>query len=119
MSAIIKPQVSDPGVFLHAHLKKDLQHLIRCLGKGTDDTISMVHLLINSFLEPHAQQKGKKQPAFFFFFFFAFMISDDNLNAKVILKFCVCLASAVSLQRLSSSGRIMLVFVSPLNVGSF
>ncbi|TWW70036.1 E3 ubiquitin-protein ligase rnf213-alpha [Takifugu flavidus] len=57
VSAIIKPVVPDPGAFLHAHLKKDLQHLIRCLGKGTDDTISTVHLLINSLLDPHTQQR--------------------------------------------------------------
>uniref|UniRef100_A0A8D3BWR0 RING-type E3 ubiquitin transferase n=1 Tax=Scophthalmus maximus TaxID=52904 RepID=A0A8D3BWR0_SCOMX len=46
IAAIIKPPVPDPGAFLLAHLRKDLQHLIRSLGKGTDDTISTVHLLI-------------------------------------------------------------------------
>lgn len=57
IAAIIKPPVSDPGAFLLAHLRKDLQHLIRSLGKGTDDTISTVHLLISSLLETHQQQK--------------------------------------------------------------
>uniref|UniRef100_A0A669EGJ6 RING-type E3 ubiquitin transferase n=1 Tax=Oreochromis niloticus TaxID=8128 RepID=A0A669EGJ6_ORENI len=48
ISAIIKPPVQDAGEFLLAHLRKDMKHLIRSLGKGTDDTISTVHLVINS-----------------------------------------------------------------------
>ncbi|XP_068605931.1 E3 ubiquitin-protein ligase rnf213-alpha [Brachionichthys hirsutus] len=56
VSAIIKPPVADPGAFLFAHLQKDLKHLIRFLGKGTDDTVSVVHLLINSLLERHKQK---------------------------------------------------------------
>ncbi|CAJ1075083.1 E3 ubiquitin-protein ligase rnf213-alpha [Xyrichtys novacula] len=51
ISAIIKPPVHDPGEFLLAHLQKDMEHLIRSLGKGTDDTFSAVHLLISSFLQ--------------------------------------------------------------------
>ncbi|XP_020560953.1 E3 ubiquitin-protein ligase RNF213 isoform X3 [Oryzias latipes] len=57
ISAIIKPPVADPAAFLFEHLEKDLKHLIRSLGKGTDDTICAVHLLISSLLEPHQQQK--------------------------------------------------------------
>nr|XP_019957387.1 PREDICTED: E3 ubiquitin-protein ligase RNF213 [Paralichthys olivaceus] len=57
ISAIIKPPVPDPGAFLLAHLRKDMEHLLRSLGKGTDDTISTVHLLIGSLLEPHQQLK--------------------------------------------------------------
>ncbi|XP_078124896.1 E3 ubiquitin-protein ligase rnf213-alpha-like isoform X2 [Sander vitreus] len=56
ISAIIKPPVPDPGAFLLAHLRKDMKHLIRSLGKGTDDTVSAVHLLISSLLEPKQQQ---------------------------------------------------------------
>lgn len=56
IATIIKPQVPDPGAFLLAHLQKDMQHLIRSLGKGTDDTVSAVHLLISSLLEPKQQQ---------------------------------------------------------------
>ncbi|XP_054463285.1 E3 ubiquitin-protein ligase rnf213-alpha [Anoplopoma fimbria] len=52
ISAIIKPPVPDPGAFLLAHLRKDMKHLIRSLGKGTDDTVSAVHLLISSLMEP-------------------------------------------------------------------
>ncbi|XP_034566958.1 E3 ubiquitin-protein ligase rnf213-alpha [Notolabrus celidotus] len=51
ISAIIKPPVPDPGEFLLAHLQKDMEHLIRSLGKGTDDTVSAIHLLINSLLQ--------------------------------------------------------------------
>ncbi|KAM9393995.1 E3 ubiquitin-protein ligase rnf213-alpha-like isoform 2-T2 [Pholidichthys leucotaenia] len=57
ISTIIKPQVPDIGEFLLAHLRKDVKHLIRSLGKGRDDTVSTVHLIINSLLEPHQQQK--------------------------------------------------------------
>ncbi|XP_072224665.1 E3 ubiquitin-protein ligase rnf213-alpha [Leuresthes tenuis] len=56
ISAIVKPPVTDPGPFLLAHLGKDVRHLIRSLGKGTDDTISTVHLLISSLLETHQQK---------------------------------------------------------------
>ncbi|KAK2833428.1 hypothetical protein Q5P01_017317 [Channa striata] len=54
---IIKAPVRDAGVFLLDHLLKDLQHLIRSLGKGTDDTVSTVHLLLSSLLEPDHQQQ--------------------------------------------------------------
>ncbi|XP_029997116.1 E3 ubiquitin-protein ligase rnf213-alpha-like isoform X2 [Sphaeramia orbicularis] len=56
LSAIIKPPVADPVAFLLAHLRKDQTHLIRSLGKGADDTVSTVHLLISSFMEPQQQQ---------------------------------------------------------------
>ncbi|XP_006810508.1 E3 ubiquitin-protein ligase rnf213-alpha-like [Neolamprologus brichardi] len=38
-----------------------MKHLIRSLGKGTDDTISTVHLVINSLLETHQQQRWPVQ----------------------------------------------------------
>ncbi|XP_016115585.1 E3 ubiquitin-protein ligase rnf213-alpha-like, partial [Sinocyclocheilus grahami] len=50
---IIKPAVPDPGPFLMAHLLKDMEQLIRALGKGVDDTISTIHLTIHSLLDPH------------------------------------------------------------------
>ncbi|XP_077086723.1 E3 ubiquitin-protein ligase rnf213-alpha [Siphateles boraxobius] len=50
---IIKPAVLDPGPFLMAHLLKDMEQLSRALGKGVDDTVSTVHLIIHSLLEPH------------------------------------------------------------------
>ncbi|XP_042247797.1 E3 ubiquitin-protein ligase rnf213-alpha [Thunnus maccoyii] len=57
ISPIIKPPVPDPGAFLLGHLQKDIEHFIRSLGKGADDTVSAVHLLISSLLEPHQPQK--------------------------------------------------------------
>ncbi|GLD49345.1 E3 ubiquitin-protein ligase rnf213-alpha-like protein, partial [Lates japonicus] len=57
ISAIIKPPVPDLGAFLLAHLRKDMEHLIKSLGKGTDDTVSAIHLLISSLLEPNQQLK--------------------------------------------------------------
>ncbi|KAE8283229.1 E3 ubiquitin-protein ligase rnf213-alpha [Larimichthys crocea] len=57
ISAIIKPPVTNPAAFLLAHLQEDLKHLIRSLGKGTDDTVSAVHLIISSLLVPHQQQQ--------------------------------------------------------------
>uniref|UniRef100_UPI003AABD3E1 E3 ubiquitin-protein ligase rnf213-alpha n=1 Tax=Centroberyx gerrardi TaxID=166262 RepID=UPI003AABD3E1 len=57
ISTIIKPPVRDPGAFLLAHLLKDMEHLTRSLGKGTDDTVNAVHLLISSLLEPHQSQQ--------------------------------------------------------------
>uniref|UniRef100_A0A3P8VZZ7 RING-type E3 ubiquitin transferase n=1 Tax=Cynoglossus semilaevis TaxID=244447 RepID=A0A3P8VZZ7_CYNSE len=56
ISAIIKPRVNDPAPFLLAHLQEDLKYLITSLGKGTDETVSTVHLLINSLMERHQQQ---------------------------------------------------------------
>ncbi|KAM9346074.1 E3 ubiquitin-protein ligase rnf213-alpha-like [Symphorus nematophorus] len=57
ISAIIKPPVHDPAAFLLAHLRKDLEHLIKSLGKGTDDTVSAVHLLISSLVQPQQRQQ--------------------------------------------------------------
>ncbi|XP_070836494.1 E3 ubiquitin-protein ligase rnf213-alpha [Chaetodon trifascialis] len=62
ISAIIKPPVAQPDTFLLAHLRKDLKHLIRCLGKGTDDTVSTVHLLISNLLELQQQRQWPVPP---------------------------------------------------------
>lgn len=64
ISAIINPPVPDPGAFLRAHLRKDMEHLIRSLGKGTDDTVSAVHLLISNLMEPKQQQTCKQQQTY-------------------------------------------------------
>uniref|UniRef100_A0AAZ3REY3 RING-type E3 ubiquitin transferase n=1 Tax=Oncorhynchus tshawytscha TaxID=74940 RepID=A0AAZ3REY3_ONCTS len=53
IGAIIKPPVPDPGAFLWAHLLKDLEQVTRSLGKGSDDTVNTVHLVISSLLGPH------------------------------------------------------------------
>ncbi|KAM8845445.1 E3 ubiquitin-protein ligase rnf213-alpha-like isoform 2-T2 [Spinachia spinachia] len=56
ISAIIRPPVTDPSAFLLAHLHEDMKHLIRSLGKGTDDTVTTVHMLIGSLMEPRQHQ---------------------------------------------------------------
>ncbi|XP_045076975.1 E3 ubiquitin-protein ligase rnf213-alpha-like isoform X2 [Coregonus clupeaformis] len=53
IGAIIKPPVPDPGTFLWDHLLKDMEQVTRSLGKGSDDTVNTVHLVISSLLEPH------------------------------------------------------------------
>ncbi|XP_030005629.1 E3 ubiquitin-protein ligase rnf213-alpha-like [Sphaeramia orbicularis] len=58
ISAIIKPPVREPAEFLFAHLQKDEDHVIRYLGKGKDDTDSIIHLLISSLLEPGPDFQG-------------------------------------------------------------
>ncbi|XP_066560678.1 E3 ubiquitin-protein ligase rnf213-alpha [Amia ocellicauda] len=50
---IIKPAIPDPGAFLMDHLLKDMELLAKTLGKGADDTVSTVHLIVSSLLEPH------------------------------------------------------------------
>ncbi|XP_041755240.2 E3 ubiquitin-protein ligase rnf213-alpha-like [Coregonus clupeaformis] len=53
IAAIIKPQVPDPSLFLMGHLLKDMEHVTRFMGKGRDDTVNAVHLMISSLLKPH------------------------------------------------------------------
>ncbi|XP_058262166.1 E3 ubiquitin-protein ligase rnf213-alpha-like isoform X3 [Hemibagrus wyckioides] len=52
IAQIIRPQVQDPYEFLMRHLMKDLEHLGRALGKGVDDTVTSVHLMLSWALEP-------------------------------------------------------------------
>ncbi|KAK7926035.1 hypothetical protein WMY93_008345 [Mugilogobius chulae] len=52
---MIKPQVADPGEFLFAHLREDQKQLIKFLGKGADDTVSSVHLIVSRLLHPQQQ----------------------------------------------------------------
>ncbi|KAK7926008.1 hypothetical protein WMY93_008318 [Mugilogobius chulae] len=55
ISTMIKPQVADPGEFLFAHLREDQKQLIKFLGKGADDTVSSVHLIVSRLLHPQQQ----------------------------------------------------------------
>uniref|UniRef100_A0AAV2KEC8 Ring finger protein 213 n=1 Tax=Knipowitschia caucasica TaxID=637954 RepID=A0AAV2KEC8_KNICA len=52
ISTMIKPRVVDPGKFLFAHLTEDQKHLTKSLGKGADDAVITVHLIISSLLHP-------------------------------------------------------------------
>ncbi|XP_057716646.1 E3 ubiquitin-protein ligase rnf213-alpha-like isoform X2 [Corythoichthys intestinalis] len=59
IASIISPRVSEPGPFLLAHLKKDKEHLGRYLGKGTDDVVGSVHLLIRALLKAQRPQSSE------------------------------------------------------------
>uniref|UniRef100_A0AAY5KR03 RING-type E3 ubiquitin transferase n=1 Tax=Esox lucius TaxID=8010 RepID=A0AAY5KR03_ESOLU len=49
---IIQPPVQEPCSFLIGHLLKDMDQLTKALGKGTDDMVTTVHLIVRSILEP-------------------------------------------------------------------
>ncbi|XP_032991850.1 E3 ubiquitin-protein ligase RNF213-like [Lacerta agilis] len=56
---IIKPPVQDPVSFLMQHIHKDLEQLMKTLGKSADETTNVIHLILCSLLkEPH-QQTGQ------------------------------------------------------------
>uniref|UniRef100_A0A8C4HVE0 E3 ubiquitin-protein ligase RNF213 n=1 Tax=Dicentrarchus labrax TaxID=13489 RepID=A0A8C4HVE0_DICLA len=48
---IIQPPVEDVGLFLSLHIMKDLDQLSQALGRGADDTVTTVHLVIKSLHE--------------------------------------------------------------------
>ncbi|XP_053495453.1 E3 ubiquitin-protein ligase rnf213-alpha [Ictalurus furcatus] len=52
IAQIIRPPVQNPCEFLIRHLTEDLEHLGRALGKGVDDTVTTVHLMLSWALEP-------------------------------------------------------------------
>eukprot|EP00064_Thunnus_orientalis_P007838 superscaffoldBa00000892_g7860 len=49
---IIQPPVEDVCSFLTLHIIKDLDQLSQALGRGADDTVTTVHLVLRSLLEP-------------------------------------------------------------------
>ncbi|XP_077184308.1 E3 ubiquitin-protein ligase RNF213 isoform X2 [Paroedura picta] len=48
---IIKPQVQDPVSFLLQHIYKDFEQLMNTLGKSTDETTNVAHLILRSFFK--------------------------------------------------------------------
>ncbi|CAI5685000.1 unnamed protein product [Oreochromis niloticus] len=48
---IIQPPVKDVSLFLRLHIIKDLEQLSQALGKGADDNITSVHLVLKSLQE--------------------------------------------------------------------
>lgn len=47
--------MEDVSLFLRLHITKDLEQLSQALGKGADDTVTSVHLVLRSLQElPHA-----------------------------------------------------------------
>ncbi|XP_027705939.1 E3 ubiquitin-protein ligase RNF213 [Vombatus ursinus] len=53
---IIKPTVRNPERFLQQHIQKDLEQLMKSLGRSADETANVVHLILCCLLkEPHHQ----------------------------------------------------------------
>ncbi|KAG9267741.1 E3 ubiquitin-protein ligase rnf213-alpha [Astyanax mexicanus] len=52
IAQIIRPPVQDACEFLIRHLVKDLDQLGRAVGKGVDDTVTTVHLMLSWTLDP-------------------------------------------------------------------
>ncbi|NXU52564.1 RN213 ligase, partial [Turnix velox] len=50
LQRIIKPAVHDLVNFLQQHIRQDLGHLTRILGKSMDETINILHLVLGSLL---------------------------------------------------------------------
>ncbi|XP_040296683.1 E3 ubiquitin-protein ligase RNF213-like [Bufo bufo] len=57
LSRIVKPPVPDVRSFLFQHIEKDLEHLRNTLGKSSDDTTIIVHLVLCQMLNP--DQRGQ------------------------------------------------------------
>ncbi|KAL8163441.1 UNVERIFIED_CONTAM: hypothetical protein K2H54_021285, partial [Gekko kuhli] len=58
---IIKPPVQDPVSFLLQHIHKDLEQLMNTLGKSSDETTNVAHLILCSFFKEthqHPDQCG-------------------------------------------------------------
>ncbi|NWJ10384.1 RN213 ligase, partial [Crypturellus undulatus] len=54
LGEIIKPPVPNPVSFLQQHIQEDLAQLTKVLGKSVDETINILHLLLDSLLkDPH------------------------------------------------------------------
>uniref|UniRef100_A0A8C9CZX4 E3 ubiquitin-protein ligase RNF213 n=1 Tax=Phocoena sinus TaxID=42100 RepID=A0A8C9CZX4_PHOSS len=50
---IIKPPVRDPKGFLLQHIQRDLEQLMKMLGRSADETTSVVHLVLSHLLREH------------------------------------------------------------------
>ncbi|XP_063350782.1 E3 ubiquitin-protein ligase rnf213-alpha-like [Pelmatolapia mariae] len=60
---IIQPPVEDVSLFLRLHITKDLEHLSQALGKGADDNVTSVHLVLKS-LQELPRASSSKYPIF-------------------------------------------------------
>lgn len=56
---MIKPRVDDVVSFLQQHVREDLAQLTKILGKGVDDTVNIIHLVLSSLLQAPQQQPGQ------------------------------------------------------------
>ncbi|KAM8784464.1 LOW QUALITY PROTEIN: E3 ubiquitin-protein ligase RNF213 [Rhynchonycteris naso] len=64
LSHIIKPEVRDPRGFLQQHLHKDLQQLMKTLGKSADDTAIVVHLVLRRLCKEQHPLSGQSSSNF-------------------------------------------------------
>ncbi|XP_068920216.1 E3 ubiquitin-protein ligase RNF213 isoform X2 [Petaurus breviceps papuanus] len=53
---IIKPTVLNPEGFLQQHIQKDLEQLMKSLGRSADETANVVHLILCCLLKEHHHQ---------------------------------------------------------------
>ncbi|XP_026936735.1 E3 ubiquitin-protein ligase RNF213 isoform X2 [Sagmatias obliquidens] len=53
---IIKPPVRDPKGFLLKHIQRDLEQLMKMLGRSADETASVVHLVLSHLLREHGHR---------------------------------------------------------------
>ncbi|KAM7069332.1 E3 ubiquitin-protein ligase RNF213 isoform 2-T4 [Molossus nigricans] len=60
LTNIIKPSVRDPRSFLQQHIQRDLQQLMKTLGKGADDAATVVHIVLRSLLEDQGHLSGQR-----------------------------------------------------------
>ncbi|XP_071075531.1 E3 ubiquitin-protein ligase RNF213 isoform X3 [Desmodus rotundus] len=58
VSGIIHPPVEDPREFLERHLHRDVEQLMRTLGRSVDDTVGVVHLVLRSLLSEQRLPPG-------------------------------------------------------------
>ncbi|NWX91096.1 RN213 ligase, partial [Nothoprocta pentlandii] len=57
LEEMIKPPVQNPVSFLQQHIQEDLAQLTQVLGKSVDETVNILHLLLDSLLkDPHQHQ---------------------------------------------------------------
>ncbi|XP_044530479.1 E3 ubiquitin-protein ligase RNF213 [Gracilinanus agilis] len=84
---IIKPPVRDPESFLQQHVQKDLEQLMKSLGRSADETASVVHLILCCLLKELHQQ-----PSHWPVGFDATLSSKERRNnwEKVVAAMIIC-----------------------------
>ncbi|XP_073477176.1 E3 ubiquitin-protein ligase RNF213 isoform X2 [Aquarana catesbeiana] len=54
---IVKPPIRDVTDFIFRHIERDLEYLKNSLGKSTDDTTTVVHLVLDKMLTPQQSEQ--------------------------------------------------------------
>ncbi|XP_039082113.1 E3 ubiquitin-protein ligase RNF213 isoform X2 [Hyaena hyaena] len=60
LRSIIKPPVRDPRTFLQQHVQRDLEQLMKTLGRSADEAVTAVHLVLCSFLGRQRHLSGHR-----------------------------------------------------------